>query len=139
MSFKWRDFTPLMFPNDFGTAFFRLPKYVVSFNHSQSPHLVNYGDGNEEDTFIGPHVVIRLTIFPFHCSTPLSGSLFSAAGDNVVAGGQELFAGELPTLDAVRVHQLGQFRCRAGHCARKDGVARYDPVITGHDVRHGQQ
>ena len=45
MTFKWRDYAPLMFPNDSGTAFFRLPKYVVSYNLSNSDHHVNYGDG----------------------------------------------------------------------------------------------
>ena len=45
MKFRWRDEAPLMFPNDFGDGFFRLPKYVVSFYHSNLTHKVNYGDG----------------------------------------------------------------------------------------------
>lgn len=48
MVFKWRDGQPLMFPNDFGDGFFRLPKYVVSFYHSNITHSVNYGDGKSE-------------------------------------------------------------------------------------------
>lgn len=45
MSFRWRKGAALMYPNDFGDGFFRLPKYVVSFNDSNITHYVNYGDG----------------------------------------------------------------------------------------------
>lgn len=45
MIFKWREESPLLFPNDYGDGFFRLPKYVVSFYHSNVTHMVNYGDG----------------------------------------------------------------------------------------------
>lgn len=45
MRFKWRTDSPLMYPNDTSEGFFRLPKYVVSFDPSQEEHRVNYGDG----------------------------------------------------------------------------------------------
>lgn len=64
MTFKWRDWRPLMFPNDFGTAFFRLPKYVVSFNHSNVTHSVNYGDGE------GPPDEFRLKLTALHLHPP---------------------------------------------------------------------
>lgn len=68
----------------------------------------------------------------------LSGPLLGATGDNVVARGEELLAGELPPVHPLRVHQLGQLRGRAGHSARKDGVAGDDAALAGDDVRHGQ-
>lgn len=46
MRFRWKKGNPLLFPNDFGDGFFRLPRYVVSFNTEPESHIVNYGDGN---------------------------------------------------------------------------------------------
>lgn len=63
-----------------------------------------------------------------------SGSLFSTTEDYVVARGEELFAGELPALHPLRVHQLGQFCGRAGHSAWPDGVASDDAAIARDDV-----
>jgi hypothetical protein len=45
MVFRWKKDNPLTFPNDFGDAFFRLPKYVVSFDTPVEPNIVNYGEG----------------------------------------------------------------------------------------------
>lgn len=47
MRFRWKKGNPLLFPNDFGDGFFRLPRYVVSFNTEPESHIVNYGDGNK--------------------------------------------------------------------------------------------
>lgn len=46
MAFRWRKENPLIFPNDFGDGFFRLPRYVVTFETEKEPQFVNYGDGN---------------------------------------------------------------------------------------------
>lgn len=54
MRFRWKKGNPLLFPNDFGDGFFRLPRYVVSFNTEPESHIVNYGDGNKFLNFKRP-------------------------------------------------------------------------------------
>lgn len=52
MRFRWKKGNPLLFPNDFGDGFFRLPRYVVSFNTEPESHIVNYGDGKHNFKFL---------------------------------------------------------------------------------------
>lgn len=107
MKFKWRDEHPLMYPTDSNDGFFRLPKYVVSFVDNKNVQKVNYGDGewsHGERLKDSQHVLFMVIT---KLLNPSSGSLVSATGDYVVARGEELFAGELPAIHALRVHQLG--------------------------------
>lgn len=110
-----------MFPNDFGDGFFRLPKYVVSFETSKETHVVNYGDGETVESVVRlSNALLTTLLIP-----PSSGSLFGAPGDHTVPGSEELFVGELSAIHPVRVHQLGEFCRRTGYCAREDGLARH--------------
>lgn len=44
MSFRWKTYNPISFPNDFDEGFFRLPKYVVSFTAVQEPQILHFND-----------------------------------------------------------------------------------------------
>lgn len=100
-----------MFPNDFGDGFFRLPKYVVSFYHSNITHSVNYGDGKSRIIELPSRGVVHgevLQSIRLICHLiPCSGSWFGAAGDYAVEGGEKLFAGELSPVYPLCIDQLG--------------------------------
>lgn len=47
MKFQWKKENNLTFPKDSNEGFFRLPRYVVSFETQITPVPVNYGDGKD--------------------------------------------------------------------------------------------